>query len=656
MRFLPTLFEGAAALPETKDAASRRASSGGPAYVFGRQAYRSNWSVERAVRDAYERVIWVYRAIDAIASAASRLNVVFREGHPETGEDVDPRDEPLWKVLNRRANHYESAQSFRYRLSTQLLLSKQGVFVEVVRSRGGHVTALHLLPPHRTSPIPDPDSFVSGYEVMGSGYGSETEVVPAANVLWIRKPHPLDPYMGTTPLEAMGVTVDLDFYARLYNRTFMQNDGRPGGILNVKGYFSPEDGEEIRRRFMGGPQSSGRVSVLEADDVSFVDTAVTPRDAQYVQTLDLTKETVLMGFGVPESIIGNASGRTFDNADAEEENFWRQTMAPHMDLIDAAFDSLTEGGIEDDRFVVHDVSGVAVLGRDERANEARRMAEFAAGLITLDEYREFTGKEAFDLPKTRALWVPAGLQTVATSEEDAAEITREAVEAQQAMAPVMQPRAPEDEGASDDRADARAAWQMERAERGEKQAPRPADASADYSAGVMVCFRVPEDLALEVALREPGALGPDELHLTLAFMGDVGSLDFTREQLVQAVASFAAAAPPLTGKVSGVGRFSTPEGTATYASVDSPELPAWRQRLVATLEAHGLTPSTAHGFTPHVTLHYARHEGETPAADSVPDLTLRFGTVEVTWGEDRTSFALRGEKSAARGLGHLRVV
>ena len=404
---------------ETKgilEESTTRATSTNAAYSG--VAYQSNWDVRRAVKDGYERVIWVFRAVDHIASSASRLPIQLREGD-ETGpvvEGIAGRD-PLLRLLNRRANAWEIAANFRYRLSSQLLLSKKGVFIEVVRSRRGDPLALHLLPCGDTSPVPDPIRFVSEFEVLVNGVPQR---IPAyeddgvtPHVLWIRKPHPTDPYSGITPMEAAGISIDMDFYARLYNRSFLQNDGRPGGLLAVKGNMDQDDKDELRRRFGGGPSHAGRTSVIKAEDANWVDTAITPRDAQFAEVMKLTKTDILDAFGVYESMIGNASGRTFDNAGQEKENFWQETMPPHLDLITGSFDFLTEGGIEDDRFLVHDTEGVPILQKAKEDREKALKELFDSGLISADEFRAETGRDPLDTRASRSLWMAGTKRPVA---------------------------------------------------------------------------------------------------------------------------------------------------------------------------------------------------------------------------------------------------
>lgn len=388
---------------ERKDAATRRATSMG---WYGRgQPYRATWNADRAIREAYERVIWVFRSVDAIASNAARLPILMRKG-AEDGPEV--AGDPLLWAVNRRANGWETAAQFRYRLVSQLLLSKKGVFVEVTYDNLGRVRNLYLLPCGYTSPVPDPDNFVTTFEVLIDGV---PQPVPAfypdgrPQVLWFRKPHPTNPYLGVTPLEAGGVAIDMDWMARLYNRAFLQNDGRPGGIVAVKGPVDPQDKQTLQQRWSGGPATAGRVSVIGAEDLTWLDTSITPRDAQFAQILALTKSDILDDFGVPESILGNSSDRTFNNARQEKLNFWEETMPPWLDLVAGSLDAVTAGGLDDDVFVVHDLDTVPVIQQAKRDRETHLQQLWDSGLITQDEFREETGRIPFGVPASRSLYV-----------------------------------------------------------------------------------------------------------------------------------------------------------------------------------------------------------------------------------------------------------
>lgn len=271
------------------------------------KAYRDSWDIERAYRDGMQKVTWVGRCIDAIAGNQARLPVILRKNNDPNGEILTRRHR-LSDLLNVKANEGENSFIFRYRLSSQLLLSTRGVFIEKVFGRNGSLIGLNLLPPQFTSPIPDPKRFVSGFQVdLPNGM---RQIIPPEKVVWIRRPHPLDPYLSMTPMESAGVAIEIENLARLYNRNYLLNDGRPGGLLVVRGEIDDDDKDELRSRFRGNLGTTGHTTVISSDDgVDYVDTSANPRDAAYIEMRRITKEEILAAFGVPESVIGNASGR-----------------------------------------------------------------------------------------------------------------------------------------------------------------------------------------------------------------------------------------------------------------------------------------------------------------------------------------------------------
>lgn len=364
-----------------------------------------DWDLERAVQMGMEKVVWIFRCVDVIAQNQANLDMMIRQGDPEDGDPV--KDERLYRLLNRTPNSYESAFEFRYRLTQHLLLSRKGAFIEIIRANDGRVAEVHLLPPHKVYPIPDPITFVKGYEVWGADY-KITELRPD-QVIWIKaKPHAYDLYQQTTPMLSLGVDAEMDLFAHLFNRNFMMNDGRPGLLIGIAGNPDQKSMEDLRQRFSGGVNQAGRTSVIKADELNMIDLAANPRDIQWMESAQLTKEEILKGFGVPESVMGDASGRTYDNADAEREGFWMDTMTSHCKVIARAFDRLTVS-TDDDIFVTYDFDKVDVLQRRKRERDEKAMAEVTSGVRTIDSFLETTGREKWNVPGTRALFLPGGV-------------------------------------------------------------------------------------------------------------------------------------------------------------------------------------------------------------------------------------------------------
>ena len=371
--------------------------------------YHDNWDIVRAYNEGVRKVTWVFRCIDVISSNQAMLPMVLRKDNNPFGELV--KTHPLLSLFNNTANMGENAFAFRYRLSSQLLMSSRGAFVEIVRGKSGVPIALHLLPPQSTSPIPDPNKFVKGFEVRINNM--QTRTLNAKDVIWIRRPHPLDPYLSMTPMEAAGIAIELENLAKVYNRNFLLNDGRPGGLLVLRSEIADDDKEELRSRFRGNINRAGSIGVISSDDgADFVDTAASPRDAAYIQMRTITKEEILASFGVPESIIGNSSGRTFSNAMEEGKVFWMETMSPHLALIARSFDR-----IDDSFFIDFDTSGVPILILAKQERESHHLTEFNAGLISANEYREASGRQKVVSDVADSLLANPNLTPIANTEK-----------------------------------------------------------------------------------------------------------------------------------------------------------------------------------------------------------------------------------------------
>ncbi len=98
---------------------------------------------------------------------------------------------------------------------------------------------------------------------------------------------------------------------------------------------------------------------------------------------------------------------------------------------------------------------------------------------------------------------------------------------------------------------------------------------------------VPTSSANALALDIDGALPASELHVTLAYLGEVSDVDINLGRLVEIVSSFAKTVNPIRLNINGAGFFENEE-TAVWLAVDSSELPELRQLLVQYLDSNNI--------------------------------------------------------------------
>lgn len=166
--------------------------------------------------------------------------------------------------------------------------------------------------------------------------------------------------------------------------------------------------------------------------------------------------------------------------------------------------------------------------------------------------------------------------------------------------------------------------------------PEPDEAAApaaqpDNSGGVMVALYPDDETAGRLAHK--GGLPPEELHVTLAYLGDVDGAEFTKDDVVAAVRAAVAGASPFGGQIGGIGMFPPGEsGTPIWAPVDLPALPTLREGIVRALDEGPTAGAVArdHGYTPHMTLGY-----DLETADPVAPAPVQFDRATVVWGKER---------------------
>lgn len=159
-------------------------------------------------------------------------------------------------------------------------------------------------------------------------------------------------------------------------------------------------------------------------------------------------------------------------------------------------------------------------------------------------------------------------------------------------------------------------------------------------AGVMICFYPDRAVAekLAVSSGEPA----DDLHLTLAYLGDTKDIPpESLAALVERLEDFASDEHPLSGMISGIGRFFAEGEHVAYASVDLPDLPHFRQELVEEIEKAGIILPNTHGYTPHITLSYISPDAAMPMQTFQP-IPVYFGKLSIVIAGERKDLVLGG--------------
>lgn len=162
--------------------------------------------------------------------------------------------------------------------------------------------------------------------------------------------------------------------------------------------------------------------------------------------------------------------------------------------------------------------------------------------------------------------------------------------------------------------------------------------------GVMVAWMLPDFIADR--LRLDG--GEQDLHVTLAYLGDVSGLDYKQQRtLVGVVAEVVNHQTELYGLINGLNQF-TPSDSSDgaipwFAQVIAPGLEEMRAELVERLQAADLPVDveTHPDYTPHITLAYYDDEERVPQNLTLEPIPFDITELTVCIGTERTSLRLQ---------------
>lgn len=256
---------------------------------------------------------------------------------------------------------------------------------------------LWVVRPDRMQPVPSATDYLAGYIYLGP----DGEKIPLDlnQVIYQRRPNPMDPYRGIGPVQAALIDIEQSRYAKEWNRNFFRNGATPGGIVEVDRTLGDTEFNELRDRWTEqhqGVSNAHRVAILEGG-LKWVERAYSIDDLQFPQLLDVTRESIREAFGFPKPLLGAVDDVNRANAEAAEVVFARWLILPRLERIKGALnnDLLPLFGAADLEFDYED----PVPENEELENAGRLSKSTAAKNLVDAGYDPVAVLEAMDLPE-----------------------------------------------------------------------------------------------------------------------------------------------------------------------------------------------------------------------------------------------------------------
>ena len=258
----------------------------------------------------------VFACITLIAGDIAKLAPVLLR---DSGGGLwQPTTNPAYSPVLRAPNHYQNHIQFKENWIVSKL-SQGNTFVLKQRDLRGVVSALYILDPKAVTPMVTPSGDI-WYQLRADNLSGlkETDelLVPASEVIHDRFNTLFHPLIGLSPLFAAALPAISALSIGNSASNFWGNAARPSGILTAPGAIGDDTAKRLRDywqdNFTGA--KAGRVAVL-GDGLKFEPMTMTAVDAQLVEQLKWTAETICSVFHVPAFKVGVGAMPTYQNGE-----------------------------------------------------------------------------------------------------------------------------------------------------------------------------------------------------------------------------------------------------------------------------------------------------------------------------------------------------
>jgi HK97 family phage portal protein len=301
-------------------------------------AWQQNVETRRELVLAYSAV---YACITLIASDIGKLALRLVE-RTEVGVWTETTSRAFGPVL-RKPNRYQTINKFVEQWITSKLMWGN-TYVLKQRDQRGVVVALYVLDPARVTPLVAPDGGIY-YELRRDDLSGElaglgdTLIVPAREIIHDTMVCLFHPLVGVTPIFACGLAAAQGLSIQNGSATFFAKGARPSGIITGPAGMTADQVAQLKTDFetFTSAENAGRIAAFTAD-VKYTQLAMNAADAQLVEQLKWTAETVCSCYHVPPYMIGVGPPPPYANVEPLLQQYYSQCTQSLLTNFEASLD------------------------------------------------------------------------------------------------------------------------------------------------------------------------------------------------------------------------------------------------------------------------------------------------------------------------------
>jgi len=301
------------------------------------------------ITDPYEKSVWVFASINAIAQNVARVPLYIYEEKKKDIKSVVSTG-PLYELF-MNPNPYMIGSTLTFATVIFMELFGEAFWVFEGRKNITEVPKeIWCVSPQRFEPIFDDKKQFRGYWKYKAG---ETETIFAPHeILQFKYFNPYDDIRGVSGIEASRLGVEQDYFAGKYNKQFFKDGVSLSGMIQAPDFLTDDQYKRIKEQFEekhSGYGNAHKVGVIEGGATFSETKFMSQRDMEFSVLKRVIRGEILAAFKTNEVVLGNYENiQSYEGIKQAHESFWKETLLPKMiyieDLLWGKFFSKIENG------------------------------------------------------------------------------------------------------------------------------------------------------------------------------------------------------------------------------------------------------------------------------------------------------------------------
>lgn len=315
-------------------------SGSGSWWPIIRESFSGAWASNVEIRAADVMTYSaVYACVSLIAGDIAKLCLRLVE------QDDDgiwtETSSPAFSPFLRKPNRYQSRIKFVEQWITSKL-TRGNTYALKHRDNRGVVDAAYVLDPGRVTPLVTPKGDVY-YEIRRddlSEVTAESITVPASEVFHDIMCALYHPLIGVSPIYACGTAALQGLSIQSNSQNFFANGSNPSGMLTAPGAISDETATRLKAKFEAGAFAGANAGgvIVAGDGLKYEQFTMSAVDAQLIEQLKWTAETVCSCFHVPPYMIGVGPPPPYANIEPLLQQYYSQCIQSLLNAMELVLD------------------------------------------------------------------------------------------------------------------------------------------------------------------------------------------------------------------------------------------------------------------------------------------------------------------------------